>query len=176
MRKLFFLFLLPLSYVACNNNNATPPATVSADTAAAVTMPYTASYSSNFTAGKQSDVLTVLNSYKAWETGDMAGLKGTISDSILYIFPNGHTFNNTRDSFIVMASKFRDSLSKVQIDMVAWTSNHSVDKNEDWVNVWYKETDTYKSGKVDSLNFEDANQLKNGKVVFVTSYQQKLKP
>jgi hypothetical protein len=139
-------------------------------------MPYTATYSSDFTVGKQSDVLTVLNSYKDWENGDMADLKATTGDSIQYIFPNGFVFNNTRDSFMSFASKFRDSLSKVQISVTAWTSNHSVDKNEDWVNVWYKETDTYKSGKVDSLNFEDANQLKGGKIVFVTSHEQKFKP
>jgi hypothetical protein len=176
MKKAFFLLLLPLCYAACTNNSAAPAATASADTTAAVTMPYTATYSSDFTAGKQSDVLTVLNSYKAWETGDMNGLKATIGDSLLFIFPGGYVFHNTRDSFMTFASKFRDSLSKIQISMEAWTSNHSVDKNEDWVNVWYEETDTYKTGKVDSMIFEDANRLKDGKIVFITSHQQKLKP
>jgi hypothetical protein len=175
MKKLFFLFLLPLCYASCTNNSTAPSTTAPVDTTV-ITMPYTATYSSNFAVGKQSDVLTVLNSYKSWENGDMNDLKATIGDSLLFIFPSGYTFNNTRDSFMTFASKFRDSLSKVQISMTAWTSNHSIDKNEDWVNVWYKETDTYKTGKVDSMYFEDANRLKDGKIVFITSHQQKLKP
>jgi hypothetical protein len=59
--------------------------------------------------------------------------------------------------------------------MYAWTANHSVDRNEDWVNVWYEESDTYKTGLVDSAAFEDDNQLKNGKIVYVASHLLKLK-
>jgi hypothetical protein len=76
---------------------------------------------------------------------------------------------------VTMAAKFRDSLSKVELTIYAWTPNHSVDKNEDWVNVWYKEIDTYKKGKVDSVDFEDDNLLKNGKIVYVSSHSKKLK-
>jgi len=177
MKKLFFLLALPLCYAACTNNTTTTTTTTvaPADTTAAVTLPYTATYSSTFVPGKQADVLTVLNSYKDWETGDIAALKATTGDSIEYLFPNGFVFNNTADSFATFAKKFRDSLSKVQINMFAWTSNHSVDKNEDWVNAWYEETDTYKTGKVDSTIFEDDNLLKNGKIVWVSSHEQKFK-
>lgn len=177
MKKVFVLFLLPLSFAACNNNTAnTSPAATTDTTAATVTLPYTATYSSDFVAGKPADVLTTLNSYKAWETGDMNALKSTMGDSVQYIFPSGNIFNNTLDSFMKFVSVYRDSLSSVNIKMYAWTSNHSVDKNTDWVNVWYEETDTYKIGKVDSMNFEDDNMLKNGKIVWVSSHQQKLKP
>jgi hypothetical protein len=178
MKKLFFLLALPLCYTACTNNTTTTTTTtvVPADTTAAVTLPYTASYSSSFVPGKQADVLTVLNSYKDWETGDMAALKSTMADSVSYVFASGFVFNNTLDSFMSLATKFRDSLSSVKINMIAWLSNHSVDKNEDWVNVWYKETDTYKTGKVDSVNFEDDNLLKNGKIVWTSSHEQKFKP
>jgi hypothetical protein len=73
------------------------------------------------------------------------------------------------------AKKYRDSLSKVQLTLYAWTSNHSVDKNEEWVNVWYKEIDTYKTGKVDSVDYEDDNLLKGGKIAWTSSHSQKLK-
>ena len=175
MKKLFFVLIVPLCYAACTNNTATAPAVAPADTTAAITLPYTASYSSSFVPGKQADVLTVLNSYKDWETGDMTALKSTMADSVSYVFPSGFVFNNTLDSFMSLATKFRDSLSSVKINMIAWLSNHSVDKNEDWVNVWYVETDTYKMGKVDSVNFEDDNLLKNGKIVWTSSHEQKFK-
>jgi ketosteroid isomerase-like protein len=177
MKRALILFLIPVCMQACSGGggssaSATKDSTV---TASKVTMPYTASLSSTFVPGRDSDVLVVLNSYKAWETADMAALKATLADSTGYVFPNGYTFNNTADSFMRFAAKFRDSLSNVKIDVVAWLGSHSVDKNQDWVNVWYKETDTYKTGKVDSTNFEDANLVKNGKIAWTYSYMEKIK-
>jgi hypothetical protein len=177
MKKVLGLFLIPLVFVACTGSSTNTPSTPGADSAvaAAVTLPYTATYSSSFVPGKASDVATVLNNYKAWETGDMKAMKETYGDSVTLIFPNGFTYNNKLDSMMIMAAKYRDSLSKVDLTFFAWTSNHSVDKNEDWVNVWYKEVDTYKTGKVDSVIYQDDNLLKGGKIVWVSSHSQKLK-
>jgi ketosteroid isomerase-like protein len=179
MKKAFILFLIPICIQACSGGGSTM--TVTKDTTTTVmapklTMPYTASLSSNFVPCSDSDVLVVLNSYKAWENGDMSALKATVADSTGMVLPSGYVFNNTADSFIKFAGKFRDSLSNVKIDMIAWLGSHSVDKNQDWVNVWYKETDTYKAGKVDSSNFEDANLVKDGKIAWTYSYREKLKP
>ena len=54
-----------------------------------VSFPYTADYSSKFSIGNDSNSLAVLNSYKAWETGDMDALESTIGDSISFYFSNG---------------------------------------------------------------------------------------
>lgn len=35
-----------------------------------------------------------------------------------------------------------------------WPKNHPIKDSPDFINVWYKEIDTYKSGKVDSANYE----------------------
>ncbi len=174
---------MPVLFAACSggsNGGTTATTTDSSATTstqqATVNMPYTASYSSNFVAGKQSDVLAVLNSYKDWETGDMNAMKGTYGDSVEGYFSNGFHFNSALDSFMSAASKFRDSLSNVKLNIIAWTSNHSVDKNQDWVNVWYEETDTFKKGnKVDSMYYEDDNRVKDGKIVWFSSHQQKAK-
>ena len=174
MKNVLILFLLPVCFAACSGGGSTAPAT--AKDSSSVTMPYTASLSSNFVPASDSVVLVALNSYKAWETGDMAALKATFADSTGFVFSNGYTFHNTADSFMRFATKFRDSLSSVKIDMLAWIGSHSVDKNQDWVNAWYKETDTYKTGKVDSSYFEDANLIQNGKIAWVYSYMQKIKP
>jgi hypothetical protein len=48
-----------------------------------------------------------------------------------------------------------------------------VDSNQEWVNVWYKEVDTYKTGKIDSAFYEDDNRLKDGKIVWASSHVQK---
>ena len=179
MRKVLVPFLVTLCFAACTSSTPSTPAAAGSDSAAAaaatVSLPYVAAYSSNFVPGKQTDVLTVLNSYKAWETGDMAALKATFADTTSMNFPNGLVVRATADSMARMAGKYRDSLSKVVLTFDAWIANHSVDKNQDWVNVWYKEVDTHKSGKVDSAYYEDDNLLKDGKIVWVSSHEQRYK-
>jgi len=105
----------------------------------------------------------------------MKAMRATFGDSVQILFPDGGQTSGLADSVVKMAGHFRDSLSKVDLSFYAWTSNHSVNKNEDWVNVWYKEIDTYKTGKVDSLIYQDDNLLKNGKIVWISSHSQKLK-
>jgi len=176
MKKLSAIFLIPIFLIACTGSSTEPAATAAKDSVTAtpsVPLPYTAVYSSTFVPGKPADVLTVLNNYKAWQDNDMAALRATIGDSITMYFPSGLILSLTGDSATKEAKKYRDSLSKVELTFYAWTSNHSVDKNEEWVNVWYKEKDTHKSGKVDSADYEDDNRLKDGKIVWASSHEQK---
>lgn len=176
MRNFLFVIIFSVCLAACSGGSTESTAATKDTTAAApapaVNLAYTAVYSSNFVAGKPSDVAAVLDNYKAWETNDMKTLRATTGDSLTMYFPNGFIFNGTGDSAVKMATKYRDSLSKVVLTFYAWTSNHSVDKNEDWVNVWYKEVDTYKTGKVDSTDYEDDNRLKDGKIVWTSSHKQ----
>jgi len=177
MKKALFLFLLPLCFTACTSS--TPDTTVAANKDSLATppvpLPYTAIYSSNFVPGKQIDVLTVLNNYKDWEINDMKAMRTTMGDTVEFIFSGGTRIKNSGDSVLRLVTKYRDSLSMVNLTIFAWTSNHSVDKNSDWVNVWYKEIDTYKTGKVDSVLYEDDNMLLDGKIVYTSSHTQKLK-
>jgi hypothetical protein len=179
MRKFLYALFVPLSFLACKDSSTTTPTPPAAGNdsavAAAITMPYVADYSSKFVPGKQSDVLTVLNSYKAWETNDMKAMRATFWDSVTMMFADGTRMSGTSDSLVKMAGKFRDSLSKVVLTFYAWTPNHSVDKNEDWVNVWYKEVDYFKSGKVDSTVYEDDNMLRDGKIAYTSSHATKFK-
>jgi hypothetical protein len=178
MKKLSVIFLITFFFMACTSSSSTDTtAAASKDSvtaAPAIALPYTAVYSSSFVPGKPADVLTVLNSYKAWQDNDMAALRATFGDAAdTLIFANGMAIMTTGDSLVSGAKKYRDSLSKVELTFYAWTSNHSVDRNDEWVNVWYKEVDTHKTGKVDSTFYEDDNRLKDGKIVWASSHEQK---
>ena len=177
MKKLPVIFLISFYFMACTSSPSTDTAAASKDSvtaAPAVALPYTAVYSSDFVAGKPADVLTVLNSYKAWQDNDMVALRATFGDANdTLIFANGMMIAASGDSLVAGAKKYRDSLSKVELTFYAWTSNHSVDRNEEWVNVWYKEVDNHKTGKVDSAFYEDDNRLKDGKIVWASSHEQK---
>ncbi len=175
MKKLLFFLIVSIIYSACTNRTAGIHEIAKADSSS-VSFPYTADYSSKFSIGSDSNALAVLNNYKAWETGDMETFKNTIGDSVTLYFPDGSKFIGSRDSVMYYASKYRDSLSKVEIKMDGWIPLHSDDKNENWVSVWYTEIDTHKNGKVDSAYYQDDNKIdKNRKIVFSSSKKQVLK-
>ncbi len=158
--------------VACTSKNHTDMANNSSGN---LTMPYTASYATEFNNHVSDSVLlNVLNSYKYWETGDINALRSTMSDSAYVEGADGFRFKGLTDSLMNIWRKMRDSLSSVKITMDVWLKNHSVKDSADYINVWYKEIDTYKNGKVDSANFEDDNGIKNGKIIWFSSHRQAL--
>lgn len=145
--------------------------------ASSIHLPYSANYTTNFTNNvSDSDLLTVLNSYKAWETGDLKALRATMGDSMYVNGADGFHFAGLTDSLMKDWQIMRDSLSSVKITMDVWLKNHAVKDSNNYINVWYKEIDTYKTGKVDSANYEDDNGLKNGKIIWYSSHKQSLKP
>ena len=178
MKNLIFIIVVSAVYSSCTGSTtASNESSAGTPASSDISYPYTASFSSKISRGKDSNALLVLNSYKAWENGDMAALANTFWDSLYMTFPDGTEIATTRDSAIAMAKKYRDSLSSVKIDMDVWMPVHADDKNEDGnaVLVWYKEIDTYKNGKIDSSYFHDINGIKDGKIDFLSSMARKYK-
>ncbi len=181
MKRILFFALIVIVYIACNSS-PTSSADTAADTtksdkaaAAPVTMPYTPDYVTLTDDVSDADLLTVLNSYKHWENGDMSGLRSTLADSVTFQSWNAWAFNGTGDSLLTYWKTSRDSLTSVKITMTAWRKQHSVEKNEDWISVWYTEVDKYKIGKVDSASFQDDNLVVNGKIRVYSQHKQFLK-
>ena len=177
MNKRLFIFLIPFFLEACTGNNSGQLSAKDSLTAGGDSLPFKPMYSSHFIPGNQNNVAVILNVFKAWEKNDMKVIKANFTDSVEFYFPTGDIFKNTIDSFIKIADEyFVDSLTKKEIIFYSWMSNHSVDRNEDWVNIWYKEIDTYKNGRIDSLELQDDNLFSNGKIQKVYSHMRKLGP
>ena len=175
MKKYFLIILVSAAlFVACDNKDTKTKTDKS--TTSSIKLPYEASYSTDFTNDvPDSSLLLALNTYKYWEAGDMKGLRSTMGDSMYVNAADGMKFRGLTDSLIPIWTKVRDSLSSVKITMDVWLKSHSVKDSIDYVNTWYKEIDTYKSGRVDSANYEDDNGFKNGKIIWYSSHKQILK-
>jgi hypothetical protein len=171
--KKYILFFIVLScyIVACKSKEENRNSPV----AAGIQLPYVAHYATDFTNNiPDSDLLLVLNSYRYWEIGDLKALRTTMGDSVFVNGSNGFKFAGPTGSLMNYWTQNRDSLSSVSITMYTWMKSHSVKDSIDFINVWYKETDTYKTGKVDSANYEDDNRIKDGKILWYSSHEQKL--
>jgi hypothetical protein len=183
MKRIIFFLSAALLFIACNSatSPAEEPGTDTsnvAETSAvpAVTLPYTPVFETAWTDDvSDNDLLTVLNSYKHWETGDLTALKSTLADSVQFFSWSGMEYKGANDGLMKIWTVSRDSLSSVKIIFDAWRKMHAVNKNEDWVSTWYTEVDTYKTGKVDSSYYQDNNQVKNGKIVYYSQHKQVLK-
>lgn len=175
MKKLIFTgFVLSCCVMACNNKSESKMESSGGDSSS-IALPYEASYATHFTNDvPDTSLLLVLNSYKAWENGDINAMRSTMGDSMYVHGSDGFKFEGHTDSLMNAWLKARDSLSSVVITMDVWLKNHSVKDSMDYINVWYKEIDTYKTGKVDSAYYEDDNGLKNGKIIWYSSHKQKL--
>jgi uncharacterized lipoprotein NlpE involved in copper resistance len=174
MKKFIFAFVAFMAFLmGCNTNKEESKA---GNMTSGLKLPYEAGYTSAFNNNvSDSDLLLVLNSYKYWETGDYAALRSTMGDSMSVDGADGFKFNGRTDSLIKIWKTMRDSLSSVVIKVDVWLKNHALKDSADYINVWYKEIDTYKTGKVDSANYSDVNMIKNGKIVWFSQFKQKIK-
>jgi len=164
--------------LSCNNDKdkektADSATTDASTTKATVDLPYKASYSSSFSTDvPDADLKMVLMTYKDWSDANLSGLSKAMGDSVTVEMGSGDRFKGTNADLMKRWSIYRDSLSSVKIDMVAWQKMYSTDKKEAFIVTWYDETDTYKNGKVDSAAYHDINLLKDGKIVFYSQYKR----
>jgi len=180
MKKVIFCLTIAAFLLSCNNSGektaATSTDTTTQNTQSTVDLPYKASYSSNFTQDvSDADLKLVMQSYRDWETGNMAGLGSVIGDSVDVDFFNGDHFKGTKTGLLKIWTTFRDSLSSVAIEMEGWHKMYEPTKKQAFVVTWYKETDTYKMGKVDSAWYHDINEIKNGKLTYYRQYKRPAK-
>ncbi len=178
MKKISLLIALSFVLFACQNasTEAEKPAEETAaatESKSTVEMPYTATYSSNFSTDiSDKDLKTVLDSYKHWETGDMKSLAAVMGDSVYYNNSTGVEKMYSNADLMKMWQTSRDSLSNIKIDVAAFHKMKS-DKGHQIVAIWYTETDYYKTGKVDSTSRHDLNIVDStGKISWYAQYNK----
>lgn len=178
MKKLISFCSLSLFLMACNSGETkteTPVAATadSVTTQPAVDLPFKATYSSSWSDNvSDADLKLVLNTYKAWSENNMTSLQNALADTVEIDMSSGDHFKKTGAEIAKMWSTYRDSLSAVNIDMIAWRKMYSTDKDDAYIVTWYDETDTYKNGKADSAAYHDINLIKNGKIVWYAQYKR----
>jgi len=182
MKTALLCFCLGTFLLSCNSNkdktiatNEDKSAVANADKPA-VDLPYKASYSSNWTTDvSDEDLKMVLTTYKDWTDGNIPALEKVMGDTLTVDMSSGEHIMKPKGDIMKMWGTYRDSLSSVNIDMEGWQKMYEPDKKEGYVVTWYKETDTYKNGKVDSAYYHDINQVKDGKIVWYSQYKRPAK-
>jgi hypothetical protein len=175
------LFIIVAVFVLSCNNDASKNAGNADSTKkeeaksseTSLTMPYTASYSSQFSMGDQKNAEKMLILFKQWDDNKLADGKNMFADSVSFMSDRWN-FNGTNDSFQSVSQKQRNLFKEVKTVVHAWIPVKSTDKNEDWVLVWSTAYTTDLKGKVDSVTYQDTWRLnKNGQFDRMLSYIQR---
>ena len=176
MKKILLCFCFATFLFSCNNDKEKTASTTStADSTAKSTadLPYKASYSSSFSTDvSDADLKMVMMSYKDWADGNMSNVAKAYSDTLEWDRPSGEHYKLPNAGIMKMWTSLRDSLSSITIDMEGWQKMYSTDKKQGHVVTWYKEIDTYKSGKADSGYYHDINRIKDGKITSLGQYKR----
>jgi hypothetical protein len=169
MRKLLFIGCMA-AMVSCNNAATTDTkkdstAAAEPDRKAMPEMPYKlAKGYKNWQPGDQQHALTVMNSLKAWENGDIPKSMEAFADSVEINFDNW-VGKYSKDSLAKQFTAYRNTLASATIKMEDWESVIAEDKSLEFVTLWYKQITTDKKGKTDSLAVINDARIVNGKVV-----------
>lgn len=178
MKKIIMFLLCGSFLVACNDKKDKPaPTTTTGATdntvKSTVDLPYTPSYSSSWSQDvSDADLKMVLMTYKDWSDGNINGLTGAMADTVTIDMASGDHKVMTNADLMKMWKTTRDSLSSVKISMDSWNKMYSTEKKDGYIVTWYDEYDTYKNGKVDSASYHDINQVKNGKIIWYSTYKR----
>jgi hypothetical protein len=178
MKRFSIALFMILVLLSCNNDKKTDETSAKPEEkkeSAAITYPYKAGYSSDFSMGDANHAKIVLELYKMWEDGKVDEFKSLLADSVSIDFPDGNKFkDNTADSMINFAKQFRKTLTSVKLAFDGWMPIHANNAKEDFVLVWYREYETNMSGKVDSTRGHAYFLIKNNKVRAWSEFEQKL--
>ncbi len=175
------LFACLFIVVICNSSQPALPesAKPASDSMAVqnINSPYDVQYSSKFIMGNPKYAEGVLTLWKDFYNGNLSAHKDFFADSVTAILGSGARMHGSRDSVIATIQKYRNSLATAVDRVDAVMAVKSTDKNEDWVLIWGMETDTYKNGKIDSVDLQETWRInKDGKADLLMQYARPASP
>lgn len=159
--------------VACNNEKTEAVAGETKTDKPAVTLPYTASYSSSFEMGNPEYSATVLQgSWKDWENNKLENMKSWVADTIL-AFHSDRKVISGADSLMANWMRARAKYTSVIDTIDAVIPVYSKDKKENWVLVWATEINTKADGTKDTVSIMETWRInKDGKADFLLQYDR----
>lgn len=162
--KKIFVFAAVVLLAACDSKKKEPAKTGGEQTASTIKSPYEIRYSSQFVMDEPKNAETLLTLWKDWDNGNLSAHKEMFADSVELHFSDGSMMHASRDSVLAGAQSYRNTFASSTDKVDAIMAVKSTDKKENWALIWGLETNTDKSGKVDSSYLQETWRFnKDGK-------------
>lgn len=138
-------------------------------------LPYKATYTSNFKIGNQKYAAMVLDMWKDWDDNNFER-HNYMSDTLTMYFPDGSVTKGMAEN-LAAAKKYRGSMKSVKSIIYAWVPLLAVDKNEEAICVWGEEEDAMNDGTTSKRSVHEVWFFnKDGKVSAMRQWSSKLPP
>jgi hypothetical protein len=161
--------------IACSSNTPVEqvtPTTDSAELAILPELPATVILK-NWEAGDPQLAGTIANLYQAWDSDSPTDMASYLADSTVFDWPNGVRVITNKETVEAELRKWRNTYSSTTNTPFSLISLHNKDRNQDWVIAWVWNKWQTKDGKKDSMLVCDNWLLKNGKVVYLNSSENR---
>ena len=123
--------------------------------------------------GDPANIKTAMDFYTAWNQKDIKRLGEIFSDTVRLRIPEERgEIMLTQDNLQEALENNRGLYTSTETKIISAVSLHDRESNEDWVTISVYNKWTEKSGKRDSLLYNDNWRLKNGKIAFLMSYEK----
>jgi hypothetical protein len=167
MKKIFFVALTVFIF-SCQNEKKEPE--VVAKPLPAFAYPVDRA---NWKIGDPANTKLVLDMYHAWDGNDANTVAGFFADSASMDMPDGRRLLLNKDNVYEKFAKGRKQYADASNKIISAISLHNDDYDEDWVQVLTYNKWSYQDGVKDSSLYFDNWRLKNGKINYLNSLEQK---
>ncbi|WP_153796204.1 nuclear transport factor 2 family protein [Foetidibacter luteolus] len=177
MKNIFFVLIAGLFTGACGQQSAVAEHTVSdssTTTAPAALLQYAYPVSmANWKLGDPLNTKAVLDMYSAWDKGDGKAVASFFADSAELDLPGAVRITLSKGQIESRFVKLRKMFGASTNHIVSAYALYNEEFEEDWVMVVSYNKWTYKDGVRDSMLYADNWRLKDGKVNYLTSLEEK---
>ena len=169
-------------FSACNNDKTETAKSGDADTTSrpsqtepTTAMPDLPSYVlyKNWETGKPQNAELIAKVYKAWDGENAAGMAAFFADSTAYDLPDGTRATTNNSTFESKLRKWRRAYKETSNIPFSLISLHNKDRDQEWVIAWTWNKWTYADGKKDSMLYCDNWRIKEGKIEYLNSLQNR---
>ena len=128
---------------------------------------------SHWNIGDPGNTKLVLDMYRAWDGNDANTVAGFFADSASMDMPDARRLNLSKGDIYERFAKARKQYADASHRIISAISLHNTDYDEDWVQVLSYNKWSYQDGVKDSMLYFDSWRLKNGKISYLNSLEQK---
>jgi len=176
MKKLFYLALTVLIF-SCQDEKKEPETSTATEATAETPKPLPEfAYPvdrANWKMGDPANTKLILDMYKAWDAKDATAVAGFFADSANMDMPDGRRLALKKDNVYEKFAKARSQYTNTSNQIVSAMALHNDDHNDDWVQIMTYNKWAYQDGVKDSMLYFDNWRLKDGKIIYLNSLQQK---
>jgi hypothetical protein len=155
--------------ISCNTSANREAETTKKDSATSTSnanYAYTKIHPVDWEWGSEANTQMVLNSLKAFETGNIDESVKAFADTVK-IEVDHYEAKVSRDSLAAMFKRERSGMKNMQIKMDDYESVKSKDGKTEFVSLWFKQIFEDQKGKTDSIELMDDLKIENGKVALL---------